>query len=106
MKKGRPAHVLHVLARPQDAPALQRLVFAETGTLGIRRSTVSRTALPRHRTTIDVDGIAIRVKHGPYGAKAEHDDLAAAADQLGLPLRAVAERAARALQKPEQGDAP
>lgn len=106
MKKGRPAHVLHVLARPQDVPALQRLVFAETGTLGIRRSTVSRTALPRHGTTIDVDGVAIRVKHGPYGAKPEHDDLAAAAGQLGLPLRAVAERAARALQEPEQGDAP
>jgi pyridinium-3,5-bisthiocarboxylic acid mononucleotide nickel chelatase len=107
MKKGRPAHVLHVLARPQDTPALQQLVFAETGTLGIRRSTVSRTALPRRSMTVDLDGAPIRVKRGPYGAKPEHDDLAVAAGRAGLPLRAVAERVARALDnQPDQGDAP
>jgi pyridinium-3,5-bisthiocarboxylic acid mononucleotide nickel chelatase len=105
MKKGRPAHVLHVLARPQDTPALQQLVFAETGTLGIRRSTVSRTALPRRSATVDLEGAPIRVKHGPYGAKPEHDDLAVAAGRMGLPLRAVAERVARALDnQPDQGD--
>jgi pyridinium-3,5-bisthiocarboxylic acid mononucleotide nickel chelatase len=107
MKKGRPAHVLHVLVRPQDTPALQQLVFAETGTLGIRRSTVSRTALRRHAATIDLDGVTIRVKHGPHGAKPEHDDLVTAAAALGLPLRAVAGRVARALDRlAEQGDAP
>jgi len=106
MKKGRPGHVLHVLAYPRDTPALRELVFAETGTLGIRRSTVRRTALDRHSTTIDLDGVPVRVKHGPYGAKPEHDDLAVAADRAGLPLRAVAERAARALDNwPDQGDA-
>ena len=98
MKKGRPAQILHVLTRPQDTPALQQLIFAETGTLGIRRSAVSRTPLPRHSTTIDLDGIPIRVKRGPHGAKPEHDDLATAAGILGLPLRVVAERAARALE--------
>jgi pyridinium-3,5-bisthiocarboxylic acid mononucleotide nickel chelatase len=105
MKKGRPAHVLHVLARPQDSPALEQLVFAETGTLGIRRSTVSRTPLPRRSTTIDVGGVPIRVKHGPYGAKPEYEDLAVAAASAGLPLRTVAERVARILDhQPEQGD--
>jgi pyridinium-3,5-bisthiocarboxylic acid mononucleotide nickel chelatase len=105
MKKGRPAHVLHVLARGQDTPALQRLIFAETGTLGIRRSAVSRTALPRRTAVIDLDGVTVRVKQGPYGAKPEHDDLAAAAATLGLPLRAVAERAARELAgQPGSGD--
>jgi pyridinium-3,5-bisthiocarboxylic acid mononucleotide nickel chelatase len=106
MKKGRPAHVLHVLVRPQDTPALQQLVFAETGSLGIRRSTVSRTPLRRRSTTIDLDGVSIRVKHGPHGAKPEHDDLVAAAGELGLPLRAVAGRVARALDnQTDQGDA-
>jgi Protein of unknown function DUF111 len=42
MKKGRPAHVLHVLTRPEDTPALRELIFAETGTLGIRCAAVSR----------------------------------------------------------------
>jgi pyridinium-3,5-bisthiocarboxylic acid mononucleotide nickel chelatase len=105
MKKGRPAHVLHVLARPEDSPALQQLVFAETGTLGIRRSTVSRTPLPRRSTSVDLDGVPIRVKHGPYGAKPEYEDLAAAAASTGLPLRTVAERVARALDhQRDQGD--
>jgi uncharacterized protein (DUF111 family) len=103
MKKGRPAQILHVLTRPQDSRELQQLVFAETGTLGIRRSAISRTALPRRSATIDLDGIAIRVKRGPHGAKPEHDDLVTAASTLGLPLRVVAERAARALEN--QGDA-
>lgn len=104
MKKGRPAHVLHVLARPADTRALQDLIATETGTLGIRLAAVTRTALPRHTTTLDLDGVPIRIKHGPHRAKPEHDDLAAAADRLGMPLRAVAERVVRALD--EQGDAP
>lgn len=95
MKKGRPAHVLHVLTRPQDADRLQETVFAETGTLGIRRVGTTRTVAPRGFETVEVGGVPIRVKHGPHGAKPEHDDLAAAAEKLGLPLRAVAERAMR-----------
>lgn len=94
MKKGRPAQVLHVLARPGDSEALRRLVFAETGTLGVRLTTVARVTAGRTVTVVDVDGIPVRIKHGPHGAKAEHDDLAAAAAALGLPLRAVAARVA------------
>lgn len=93
MKKGRPAHVLHILARPDRAPALQELMFAETGTLGVRRTPVTRTALPRRTTTVDLGGVPVRVKHGPHGDKPEHDDLAAAAAQLGLSLRAAAAQA-------------
>ncbi|MBO3751232.1 nickel pincer cofactor biosynthesis protein LarC [Streptosporangiaceae bacterium NEAU-GS5] len=95
MKKGRPAHVLHVLARPETAADLRRLVLAETGSLGIRQALTFRTALPRRFDTVEVDGVPIRIKHGPYGAKPEHDDLAKAAALLGLPLRTVAERAMR-----------
>lgn len=93
MKKGRPAHTLHVLTRPERTLALQDLVLAETGSLGIRRLAVRRTVLDRHTTTVDVDGIPVRIKLGPHGAKPEHDDVAAAAAQLGLPLRDVARRA-------------
>ena len=102
MKKGRPGHILHLLVEQQDCDALQELLFAETGTLGVRRSTVDRTVLPRHFETVHVDGVPVSVKHGPYGAKPEHDDLVAAAGRLGLPLRAVAERAMR----PSSGSTP
>lgn len=93
MKKGRPAHTVHVLVRPEHAAACEQVLLAETGSLGVRRSDVSRVALARHTDSVVVDGHPIRIKHGPWGAKPEHDDVAAAATALGLPLRVVAERA-------------
>ncbi|AYC43851.1 nickel pincer cofactor biosynthesis protein LarC [Streptomyces griseorubiginosus] len=93
MKKGRPAQVLHVLTTPEHERPLRDLVLAETGSLGIRRLTATRTALPRRFETVDVDGHPVRIKHGPYRSKPEHDDLVAAAARLGLSLREVADRA-------------
>ncbi|MGC9666126.1 nickel pincer cofactor biosynthesis protein LarC [Planosporangium sp. 12N6] len=93
MKKGRPAHTVQVLVRPERAAACERIVLAETGSLGLRRIPVERLALSRRTSTIDLEGHPIRIKHGPWGAKPEHDDVAAAATALGLPLRIVAERA-------------
>jgi hypothetical protein len=93
MKKGRPAHTVHVLVAPERAAGCERIVLAETGSLGLRRTPVDRAALPRHTTTVDVDGHPIRLKHGPWGVKPEHDDVAAAAAALDLPLREVARRA-------------
>ena len=101
MKKGRPGHVLHVLTRPDTTSVLRQLVFTETGTLGVRRSAVTRTTLPRRTTTVDVDGVPVRLKHGPHGAKPEHDDLAAATSTLALPLRVTAQRAHDAARAPE-----
>lgn len=93
MKKGRPAHTVHVLVAPERAAGCERIVLAETGSLGLRRTPVDRAALPRHTTTVDVDGHPIRLKHGPWGVKPEYDDVAAAAAALDLPLREVARRA-------------
>ncbi|MQA12772.1 MAG: nickel pincer cofactor biosynthesis protein LarC [Pseudonocardiaceae bacterium] len=95
MKKNRPAHTVHVLAPPERAAQLERLVLAETGSLGLRRSHVDRLALPRSDSTVDVDGHPIRVKRGPWGAKPEHDDVVAAAVALDVPVRVVADRARR-----------
>jgi pyridinium-3,5-bisthiocarboxylic acid mononucleotide nickel chelatase len=95
MKKSRPGHVLHVLCHPVDQDRLAEVVLAETGSLGIRRQEVSRTALPRWTSTVTVDGHPIRLKHGPHRIKPEHEDVAAAARALGRPLREIAERALR-----------
>ncbi|MGV9362633.1 nickel pincer cofactor biosynthesis protein LarC [Amycolatopsis sp. NPDC003731] len=94
MKKGRPAHVLHVLAEPEHTPRLADLVLAETGSLGVREYPVRRTALARETETVDVLGMPVRRKRGPHGAKPEHDDVVAAARELGLPARVVATIAA------------
>jgi pyridinium-3,5-bisthiocarboxylic acid mononucleotide nickel chelatase len=90
MKKGRPAHTVHVLSSPALAGECERIVLAETGSLGLRRTPVDRLALPRSTTVVDVAGHSVRVKRGPWGAKPEHDDVAAAAAAAGLPLREVA----------------
>jgi hypothetical protein len=97
MKKGRPAHVLHVLAEPELAEQLQELIFAETGSLGLRRSTVDKIALPRHVSTVSLHGQDIRIKHGPWGVKPEHDDLARLAKTTGRPVRELAREALNAL---------
>ncbi|MCD9624187.1 nickel pincer cofactor biosynthesis protein LarC [Rhabdothermincola salaria] len=93
MKKGRPAHTVHVLADPALAPVLRDLLVAETGTLGVRASTMQRWPQAREVHTVEVDGQTVRVKVSGSRAKAEHDDVAAAARALGRPLRDVARRA-------------
>jgi pyridinium-3,5-bisthiocarboxylic acid mononucleotide nickel chelatase len=99
MKKGRPAHVLHALAAPEHADEVERLMFAETGTLGVRRTSVRRTAAPRTTDTVQVHGMAVRRKHGPHHGKAEYDDAVAVARRTGLPLRSVL---AMAAENPEE----
>ncbi|MCS7477046.1 nickel pincer cofactor biosynthesis protein LarC [Umezawaea endophytica] len=94
MKKGRPAHVLHALTTPETADEVERLMFAESGTLGVRRTTVRRTALPRTTDTVHLHGMPVRRKRGPHHAKAEYEDAAAVARRTGLPLRLVLAMAA------------
>lgn len=91
MKKGRPGHVVTVLAEPHAADALRHLLVAETGTLGVRWWPADRWAADRRVEEVEVDGHRIRLKVGPGGrAKPEHDDVAAAARALRRPLREVA----------------
>jgi len=101
MKKGRPAHTLHVLATTEPI-ALQRLramIFAETSAIGLREHPVAKLALPRAETTVDVGGHVVRVKLAASGgtvvnAQPEHDDVVAAALALALPVKVVLGRAA------------
>lgn len=96
MKKSRPGHVLHVLAPLELEAQLVALILRETGSLGLRRTLVDKQVLDRSVTVVEVDGHRIAIKHGPWGAKPEHDDVSTAAAALGLPLREVAARALRA----------
>ncbi len=99
MKKGRPAHTLHVLAAPERAEALARVVFAETSTLGLRVASVGKRALARGEVVVEVGGRPVRVKTGlldgaVVNAQPEWDDVAAAAAVLGRPAKAVLAEAA------------
>jgi uncharacterized protein (TIGR00299 family) protein len=93
MKKGRPAHTVSVLADPSVAPALRAVLVRETGTMGVRGTTMERWPQSRSFDEVDVDGHAVRVKVAGGRVKAEHDAAARAARALGLPLREVTARA-------------
>lgn len=47
MKKNRPAYQLNVICSEEDADRLERIIFEETTTIGIRRMRLERTVLPR-----------------------------------------------------------
>lgn len=93
MKKGRPAFTVSVLCEPSLAPALRAVLVRETGTMGVRGSTLERWPQARETGEVTVDGHVVRVKATADRVKAEHDDVARAARALGLPLQDVARRA-------------
>lgn len=103
MKKGRPAHTLTALCRPAAVTSLADLIARLTGTLGLRARTVMRTALERRTSTVDVDGQAVSMKHGPHRSKPEWADVVAASEALGRTPAEVA-RAAGVLAAAEQPD--
>ena len=103
MKKGRPAHTLHVLCAVDRAAAVRRTVFTETTTIGLREHRVAKHALDRAMSTVDVDGRPVRVKTAyldgaPVTTSVEYEDVAAAATALGLPVKTVLARATAAAQ--------
>lgn len=93
MKKGRPAHTVHALCDPALVDQVARTITTETGTLGLRGQRLQRWPQARVDSVVDVEGQSVRVKVGAGRVKAEHDDAAAAAARLGLPLRDVLRRA-------------
>jgi pyridinium-3,5-bisthiocarboxylic acid mononucleotide nickel chelatase len=97
MKKGRPAHVVEVLSPLALVDELSNLLMRETGSLGTRSMVVTKHVLSRSITSVQVRGATVAVKVGPHGAKPEHDDLAALATRLGVPLRILAIEAQAAI---------
>jgi uncharacterized protein (TIGR00299 family) protein len=93
MKKGRPGVLLTVLCDPARTADMERIVFAETTTLGIRRRVQERTKLPRRYETVATPLGEIRVKigqgEGVVTATPEYEDCKAAALRHKMALREV-----------------
>jgi pyridinium-3,5-bisthiocarboxylic acid mononucleotide nickel chelatase len=104
MKKGRPAHTVAALAPTGAADEIRRVLTSETSTIGTRSSVVTKQALERSWITVTVDNQEVRVKIAHQGGDRsnlapEFDDVAAAAANLGRPVKEVLARAtAAALQ--------
>jgi hypothetical protein len=106
MKKGRPAHMVSSLADPAVAAQVARALSAETGSLGVRATTLARWPRSRGVDTVEVAGRPVRVKVSPGRVKVEHDDAARVARLGRLPLREVvslAEAEARRHETPGGG---
>ncbi len=94
MKKGRPAHLLTVMARPEAVDELEAAIFAELPTLGVRRQYVLRSVLERK-------GIEMNTPEGPFPGKRvvdldgtttdtlEFESRRAIAARRGVPVRRV-----------------
>jgi len=99
MKRGRQGTRLEVLARPAQADWLEELLLRETTTIGVRRTTVRRRALPRESRTVDVLGYPVSIKvvrlpDGSMRAKPEFSDVQRVAQETGRPLRDIFQLAA------------
>ena len=95
MKKSRPGVWIHVLCAREDRERMAGLLFRHTTTIGLRESLVNRRVLRRRVETVDAPWGPVRRKvsegYGVRRAKAEYEDLAAAAREQGISLREAEE---------------
>ena len=91
MKKGRPAYMLTVICSESDRERLERLIFEETSTVGIRRSVMDRTIMDRRIEEVDTPIGRVLVKvctvDGIEKAHPEYESLAAICREKGIPYR-------------------
>lgn len=105
MKKSRPAWMLSALCPPADVERIEKLLFAETTTLGVRRRTCARSKLLRRHVTVSTPYGPIRVKvaatvgGAETTATPEFADCAAAAEAHGAPVKEVIAAAAAEYRK-------
>ena len=104
MKKGRPAHTVHALCEPAVSQSVAAVLISETGSLGVRGTTLERWPQARAEAAVVVGGHTIRIKRAAGRVKVEHDDAATAALALGRPLRDVLAEA-EALGHHQEGNA-
>ncbi len=109
MKKSRPAFTLSVLCLPGDVEAVERIIFSETSTFGIRRRTCHRSKLSRHWETLETAYGPIRIKVGTLGketltASPEFEDCLKAAQTHHVSAREVVEAAKSAYRDKCQGN--
>ena len=102
MKKGRPAYQLEVLCDKADIPRMEQLIFENTTTIGIRRSTMSCSRLPREKGTVSTPFGEVVVKRvvlpdGVARIYPEYDSVCAVAVQAGVSFQDVV-RAVLALE--------
>jgi uncharacterized protein (DUF111 family) len=98
MKKGRPAYTVSVLCEPPMRDTVRDVLVHETGSLGVRATSLVRWPQQREMTSVVIDGHTVGLKVSAHRTKVEFDDAARAAEALGIPVRIVIERAVAAAE--------
>ena len=98
MKKNRPGMLLTVLCHPPDATKIEKLMFAETTTLGVRRREEQRRILNRNWTTVATRWGNIRMKVASMNGAItnyapEYEDCRRIAMEQQVPLKTVMQEA-------------
>jgi len=101
MKKNRPGVMLSVICPATNMDEIERILFRETGTLGVRRWPVSRHKLERRQHIVDTEWGPIEGKLGwltgqPPSFSPEYESCRRVAEEKQIPLKAVYEAAQRA----------
>lgn len=104
MKKNRPGTELVVICDEDKRDAIEKTIFIETTTIGIRRVRMERTILPRSKGVVETSfgTISVKTVDLPDGRKRtypEHDDVVRAAKEKNLPVADVWDEALRTINK-------
>ncbi|MGP8336907.1 MAG: nickel pincer cofactor biosynthesis protein LarC [Methanosarcinaceae archaeon] len=100
MKKGRPGHIIHVIAKSHDTFRLARKIITETGSLGVRViPTRHRLIADRRMDSVKITigeheyEVAVKIAQDTHGAllniSAEFEDCKRVANMCGVPLKDV-----------------
>ena len=93
MKKQRPGVLLTVICPPDSVPTYEWVIFSETGTFGVRRTTATRSKLARESLTVETKWGPVRVKRGTGDGVVvvtpEYEECAAVSERERVPLRDV-----------------
>jgi len=94
MKQNRPAVIISVICPLTEAERMEKILFTESTTLGIRRQSCRRSVLPRDYQTVTTAFGAIKIKRGyfqgrPITCTPEFADCRRAARQHQVPVKEV-----------------
>jgi uncharacterized protein (TIGR00299 family) protein len=110
MKKGRPASLITVLARPELSLALRQVWWRHGSSLGVREQLLQRWSLPREHGVVETPWGPVRIKRtrrpdGSWLCKPEADDLAELAQRHAISMARL-RRAVLALVDDDDPDGP
>ncbi|HQL43753.1 MAG TPA: nickel pincer cofactor biosynthesis protein LarC [Spirochaetota bacterium] len=103
MKKGRPGVVLWALCTMEKTDTLQKIIFSQTTTLGVRAYPVNRSSLSRQVQTVTVYGEKVTIKltsrYNELSPKPEFEDCKRLALKTGKTVRTIMEEALKEYYK-------